>query len=96
MQLPRVKHEIAFSLFLSAGPVMHRVPSSSQLYVDTSEALNLTETTFSSAGEVVVTPDVASKALKSLFGGAITVSRYRRCPRPYRDLRGKFRKNGSE
>ncbi|VDK22257.1 unnamed protein product [Taenia asiatica] len=100
----KVKHETAFSL-ISAGPVVHHMPSSSHLCVDTSETLNLTETTFSSAGEVVITPDVASKKSKSLRRGANTVSRYRvvlskasnrRWPRPYRGLRGRFRRNGSE
>ncbi|KAL5107041.1 hypothetical protein TcWFU_008110 [Taenia crassiceps] len=61
--------------FFTAESVMHRLPPSSRLYVDTSEALSSTEPTFSSAGEVVVTPDVASKGWKFLHREALVVSR---------------------
>ncbi|VDM17592.1 unnamed protein product [Hydatigera taeniaeformis] len=101
----KVEHEIDFPLLILAGPLVRRVSPSSQLCIDTSEPLSLNESRFSSAGEVIITPNVGPKKSMSLHREALSFSRYhvtfsnlsnRRFPRPRRGLKGKFRKNGSE
>ncbi|CDS43639.1 nuclear receptor coactivator 5 [Echinococcus multilocularis] len=89
----------------AAESLVHRLSSSPHLCIDTSEALQMNETAFSSASEVIVTPNVGPKEPEFLHREALPVSRYqaifsdpsnRRRLRAHRGLRGKFRKNGSE